>query len=858
MRNKFHVLVSLLNLSLVVSLSFLAPGADAAELKPQGSHAIQLDERILRFEDGMLLGNGDFSVSVYQTADEIIWRFGKSDVWDRRLDLSDDPKPVHIKEIAHGIGVEGWKCRPYGGPVEALNGTKNPERMFEVCQGSPPSYRRFPYPCPKPVGELAMQLPPDLNGMKIQQRLDIEEAKLHITCSWNSGVKIHVDCFIAPETNVLVVDWKVENWNEETRLGNKPPVWFSLYRWADPTVKKFAAEIMGKCRHPAFTVYSSPKATPLDPPTTEIDGEMRYIKQEFAAEPTFPKGFRYVLAPLPSEANVRSVDMSATGEARLHVLPKRHATEGQLAVAIGTSSDKAGALATVREVRDELAKDRRATTSRWADNNKEAAAEFWSKSSLRIDDPLLENMWYETLHARRCTFRKGVTPPGLFLPSTVQDYSHWHGDYHTNYNYQAPFWGDYTANHLDLGDSYFKGVEDYMLPMGRRIARDYYGTRGVFIQLTVYPIKTEEDVLGIAPMGRMAYMTGWIANQYWARYLVTKDRDWLRKTGYPVIRDCALFYTDFMEKKDDGLYHVFPSNQGENGFSGKPEDYTDQRQVMRHLRFCLRSAILSSEALGVDDELRDVWRERLENCAGDEGEPPSQLTGLAKFCFDANPPEFGTGRPYRPQPKTFSGDAWPSDDSSVRQYYFGHYPWRTMRRLRGGEFVAARDLPQFSKQLQRWRRPNGLICAMAAANYGPSGAWSESLGIIAPLQEMMLQSWDGALRIFPAWPDHLAARFDDFRAEGAFLVSGSWAAGKVTGLKIVSEQGEDCFLYSPWKSGVAVFDSAGQRVPTKLDSDGRVGFATGRGGTYRLEALKAGDKRQQSEGDGAATNRAGR
>ena len=89
------------------------------------AHTIELRERVLCAEDGLLLGNGDLSVSVYQDADRIVWRFGKGDVWDRRLDLSDDPKPAHIAEIAHGIKIEGWKCPPYGGPVEATRGTTN-------------------------------------------------------------------------------------------------------------------------------------------------------------------------------------------------------------------------------------------------------------------------------------------------------------------------------------------------------------------------------------------------------------------------------------------------------------------------------------------------------------------------------------------------------------------------------------------------------------------------------------------------------------------------------------------------------------------------------------------------------------
>ena len=141
---------------LLYSFSF-AFGAETPNSKPV--HVTALNERVLLAEDGLLLGNGDLSVSVYQTVDRIVFRFGKGDVWDRRLDLSDDPKPAHISEIAHGIEVEHWKCGPYGGPVEALNGTKDEKRMKELCQGAPPSYVTRPYPCPKPVGELAMQLP---------------------------------------------------------------------------------------------------------------------------------------------------------------------------------------------------------------------------------------------------------------------------------------------------------------------------------------------------------------------------------------------------------------------------------------------------------------------------------------------------------------------------------------------------------------------------------------------------------------------------------------------------------------------------------------------------------------------------
>ena len=113
------------------------------------------------------------------------------------------------------------------------------------------------------MGELALHFPADLPGMTVRQRLSIEEAKLWIECSWPSGVKIRLESFIPPKPNVLVVRWNVEHWNAATKMGLRPPVWFSLYRWADPPLAEFAARFFADCRHGAFIDMASPKVTPL-------------------------------------------------------------------------------------------------------------------------------------------------------------------------------------------------------------------------------------------------------------------------------------------------------------------------------------------------------------------------------------------------------------------------------------------------------------------------------------------------------------------------------------------------------------------------------------------------------------------
>jgi hypothetical protein len=788
-------------------------------------HTTTIKERILTPADGLLLGNGDLSVSIYQTFDAIVWRFGKGDVWDRRLDLSRDPKPAHIDEIARGIRDEGWKCGPYGGPVEATRGTTNPQRMKELCMGCPPSYEHRPFPCPKPVGELALRFPPDQTGFKIVQHLRIEKAEVDIRCEWDSGLRLRVKGFIPPQPNVLVVNWEIENWTDATCTGiGHPPVWFCLYRWPDPPVGEFRENFYRYCRHRIAACGGDGEIAPLPPPgLRQADGQW-LIEQAFPPDPTFPAGFRCVMAPFLSAGNIEALESRQTTEARLHLRPDSKAVGGALAVAVATAG---GADAEVGRVKTALAAGFDAAVAAWEKQNRRSAREFWSRSQISLADPLLDDLWHETLHTRRCAFRAGTVPPGLFLPSTLLDYSHWHGDYHTNYNLESPYWGDYPANHFELGDAFFDAME-YLLQIGRKIARDYYGCRGAFVQLTGYPIHSEEDCLGVAPMGRMAYMTGWVVSHYWMRYRYSLDAAWLRARGYPVIRDCALFYTDFLKKGEDGLYHAFPSNQGEDGFTGKAEDYTDAPQVILHCRYCLRVALAAAAALDTDPDLRRDWQERLERLAPPRGFKPEAFDPETNRRIDLNPPEFTHFM------GTAGGKKSETATSDNRIWYFGCFPWRWLTALRLGWFQPERDFAPVQELVRRWRRPNGVCQGMTIAYYGPAGIWSEALGVLGPLQELLLQSWDNAIHVLPAWPRELDGSFRGLRAEGAFLVSAEWAGGKIKRIEIASERGGTCRLRAGWPGSLAVQDKSGQPVKFHVEEGDVIVFETQPGQAFCL------------------------
>ena len=805
-------------------------------------HVIEIDQPVLAAEEGLLLGNGDLSVSVYQTADAIVFRLGKGDVWDRRMEFSDCCRPAHIQEFIDGELKEGWKTNPFDNKgTVATKGTRDEKRMKDLCQGASNVTERWPYPCPKPTGELRMHLPMDLPGpMRIVQRLIVEEARLEIECKWRNGVRIVAEAVIPYDENVLSIRWKAFNWNGKVQSGaywnEDLPVWFSMWRWQDPDFGEWAARQMADYCQSVYLgkARNNPKIKPLPAPKAFVENGVGCIEQAFYPDNIFKDGFRYRLSLRLDAARFGPVDAIGLGEktkdAWIHAYPAKGNGAGEISLAVTTSRD--GSL--VAPNAKSHAEYRRLTV--------DAAKADWAQRSFTMPkDGFLERLWYATCHARRCILKGGTVPPGLFFPSTVNDFSLWHGDYHANYNMEAIYWGCFTANQMRQQEAYFDCV-DFFRPIGEKIAKDYYGVRGCFIQLEGFPLHGDDDHNGNLPLGRMAYMTGWFPEPYWEWYKMTLDRDFLEKRGYPFIRDCALFYTDFLKKAPnenlppqlkDGKYHIFPSIQGESGFSGDPMDVCDKGQALSHCRHSLWMAIEAAKALGVDADLRAQWQERLDNLFDTYARKDfkGKRADYGYHCYMAQQPEFGGGGRLVWQPP----DAWdgkPRLPGRDENWYQGIRVVGRVRSIRMSEWIPQRDFPYLRTAMENWCHANGLVWAMSIGYYGRSGAWTETLSVMAPFQEMLLQSWDGTIRLFPCWPKTEDVSFSGWRAQGAFLVSGVQKNGNVSAT-VTSERGADCRLsVGDWD----VTDAEGRKVSTDRDEFGCFRFKTVPGATYGLKS----------------------
>jgi hypothetical protein len=124
------------------------------------------------------------------------------------------------------------------------------------------------------------------------------------------------------------------------------------------------------------------------------------------------------------------------------------------------------------------------------------------------------------------------------------------------------------------------------------------------------------------------------------------------------------------------------------------------------------------------------------------------------------------------------------------------------------------DLEKFKRQIHYCRLSNGTCTDMVLQVHGryndntafdfmnKMGIWFENFGLPVVINECLLQSYNGNIRLFPNWLDDKEAMFNNLRAVGAFLVSSSISNGKVEFIEITSEAGSPLKIYLPWEGAI--------------------------------------------------------
>jgi alpha-L-fucosidase 2 len=141
----------------------------------------------------------------------------------------------------------------------------------------------------------------------------------------------------------------------------------------------------------------------------------------------------------------------------------------------------------------------------------------------------------------------------------------WTCDFHLDINTQQNYWPAEVCNLTECHEPLFRLVEGLRTP-GRRTAQTVYGARGwvchVFTNPWGFTAPGWGHGWGIHPTGGI-----WIASDLWEHYLFTGDKEFLAQRTYPVLKEAAEFFLDYMvEHPKYGWLVTGPAVSPENSF----------------------------------------------------------------------------------------------------------------------------------------------------------------------------------------------------------------------------------------------------------------------------------------------------
>ena len=190
----------------------------------------------------------------------------------------------------------------------------------------------------------------------------------------------------------------------------------------------------------------------------------------------------------------------------------------------------------------------------------------------------------------------------------------WTNDYHLDINTQQNYWianvGNLAECHLPL----FKYIEDLSVH-GAKTAQKIYGCKG-------WTAHTTANIWGYtAPSGSILWglfptASSWIASHLWTQYEYTRDKDYLTKTAYPLLKGNAEFLLDYMvEDPNTGYMVTGPSISPENSFLYQGNNLCASMMPTcdRVLAYEIFNAcIQSAQILNIDKEFSDSLQQAIK------------------------------------------------------------------------------------------------------------------------------------------------------------------------------------------------------------------------------------------------------